>query len=147
MTVLKIKRLRDADRGVPLPNYATPGSVGLDLRSVEYITIEPGEWESIGTGLAVEFPSGFEGQIRPRSGTAVKNGITVLNAPGTIDADFRGELRVILINHGKTPFRIDIGDRIAQLIVAPFERVVVESVAELSATERNEGGLGHTGVK
>src|SRR5687767_175919 len=117
MTTLQIRRLDPAD-DMPLPSYATAGSAGLDLRVSEPITINPSEVVLAPTGIAVDIPAGFEGQIRPRSGLAAKHGITCLNSPGTIDEDYRGEIKVILINHGKSPVRFERGERIAQLVIA-----------------------------
>jgi dUTP pyrophosphatase len=130
---------------LPLPSYQTEGSAGLDLASSEALVIPPGERRLVGTGLALEIPPGYEGQVRPRSGLAAKHGITVLNAPGTIDSDYRGEVKVILANLGGEPFKIEVGDRIAQLIVAPYTRVELELVTSLEATQRGDGGFGHTG--
>lgn len=120
---------------------------GLDLRAAvpAPATLAPGECHSIPTGISISLPPGYEAQVRPRSGLASQHGITVLNAPGTIDADYRGEVRVLLINHGSRPFVVNRGDRIAQLIVAPVTRVRVELVEELDATARGSGGFGHTG--
>ncbi len=129
-----------------VPLYATPGAAGADLFAAigSTITIEPGERALVPTGLKVEIPPGFEIQIRPRSGLALKFGITVLNTPGTIDADYRGEIGVILINHGPSSFVIEAGARIAQLVVTPVVQGLF-FVKELSTTERGEGGFGHTG--
>lgn len=133
----------------PLPEYATSNSAGVDLRAFikEPITIEPFNRELIPTGLYIELPEGYEAQVRPRSGLAIKYGITVLNSPGTIDADFRGEVGVILINHSNTPFTIYPSDRIAQLVFAKYEKAEFIEVKELNETERGEGGFGHTGTK
>ncbi|MBS1547473.1 MAG: dUTP diphosphatase [Bacteroidetes bacterium] len=132
----------------PLPQYATEHSAGLDLRAnlEASITLAPGEYKLIPTGLYLELPVGAEGQVRPRSGLAFKHGITVLNAPGTIDADYRGEVGVLLINHGKVPFEVKDGERIAQLVVSRHERASLEENADLRATERGAGGFGHTGT-
>ncbi len=144
--VVKIKR--DAVvSGIPLPSYATPGSAGMDLRASEQLTLEPGAYKAVGTGLYLEIPEGFEGQVRPRSGLALKHGVTLLNAPGTIDADYRGEVRVILVNHGKQPFAIEPGDRIAQLVFARVARADLVLQDDLSGTDRAEGGFGSTGLK
>lgn len=131
----------------PLPEYQTPHSAGMDLRAhiKESITIHPGERQIIPTGIRIALPEGFEAQVRPRSGLALKHGITCLNSPGTIDADYRGEIGVILINHGNEPFEIKPGDRIAQLVVASYTRVEWTSVSELPHTERGTGGFGSTG--
>lgn len=130
-----------------LPTYATPGSSGMDLRAAvdEDVIILSGERALVPTGLMMEIPRGFEGQVRPRSGLAVKHGVSVLNAPGTIDADYRGEVKVILINLGKDDFLIRRGDRIAQLVVCPVATSVWEEVEFLEVTERGSGGFGHTG--
>ena len=129
-----------------LPQYETGGSAGLDVRSAENGLLKPGEFKLITTGLRVEIPYGYEIQVRPRSGLALKHGITVLNSPGTIDADYRGEIGVILINHGQSDFEIKAGDRIAQLVVAPVERIQWQETGELnSSTKRGENGFGSTG--
>lgn len=132
-----------------LPSYETLASAGMDLRAniSEAITLQPLERAIIKTGLFLELPIGFEAQVRPRSGLAAKNGVTVLNAPGTIDADYRGEVGVILVNLSNTPFTIENGERIAQMIIAKHERADWEVVTELSETVRGEGGFGSTGVK
>ena len=130
-----------------LPEYQTPLSAGLDIRANldESVTLRPLERAMIPTGLFVELPEGCEMQIRPRSGLAAKHGITVLNSPGTIDADYRGEIKVILVNLSNEPFTIDAGERIAQMIVARYEQIEWQAVEELSATERGAGGFGSTG--
>ena len=132
-----------------LPNYETLASAGMDLRAniSEAITLQPLERAIVKTGLFIELPIGFEAQVRPRSGLAAKNGVTVLNAPGTIDADYRGEIGVILVNLSNQAFTIQNGERIAQLIIAKHERADWELVSELSETSRGEGGFGSTGVK
>lgn len=139
-----VKRLEHS-KGLPLPSYETVDSAGMDIRSAVELELMPGERALIATGFAFELPVGYEMQVRPRSGMAAKKGVTVLNGPGTIDADYRGELKVILINHGPDPFYIGRGDRIAQLIVAPVLRVTLDEVEELEGTERGEGGFGSTG--
>lgn len=140
---MKVKTLRESAR---LPNYATSGAAGLDLYSdAADFVLWPGERRLVGTGIALEIPPGYEGQIRPRSGLAVKHGITVLNAPGTGDSDFRGEVCVLLVNLGNEAPMIKRGDRIAQLVIAECERVEIEQVAELGETERAAGGFGSTG--
>ena len=130
------------------PNYETEGSAGMDLRANinETITLKPLERAIIKTGLFIALPVGFEAQVRPRSGLAAKNGITVLNAPGTVDADYRGEIGVILVNLSNQDFMINDGERIAQLVIAKHERVNWQEVSVLSETERGEGGFGSTGV-
>lgn len=145
---LEFLRLRpDIDRDVPLPKYMTPDASGMDIHAaVDTPTvIEPGEIALVPTGFAMAMPSGFEAQIRPRSGLAVKHGIGLINSPGTIDADYRGEVKIALINHGKTSFTIERGDRIAQMIIARSYQVRVAVVEKLSETERSGGGFGHTG--
>lgn len=132
---------------IPLPRYMTEGAAGMDLAAnvTENTYIEPGEFKVIPCGIKLEIPVGFEAQVRPRSGLAAKYGITVLNSPGTIDCDYRGEIKVILINHGKEKFEIKRGDRIAQLVISRVERAeIVQS--GLSETSRGEGGFGHTGI-
>jgi dUTP pyrophosphatase len=132
----------------PLPQYATPHSAGLDLRAHidAPIILATGQRALIPTGLFLELPEGTEAQVRPRSGLAFKHGVTVLNSPGTIDADYRGELGVLLINHGHDPFTINDGDRIAQLVVARYIRVSFAESADLRASERGAGGFGHSGT-
>ena len=134
--------------GLPLPSYATDRSAGTDLRAAipenDVIVIHPGERMLVPSGLQIALPSGCEAQVRPRSGLAIKYGVTVLNAPGTIDADYRGEIGVVLINHGQEPFEVRRGDRIAQLVVARYSTVKWQE-DELDVTERGEGGFGHTG--
>ncbi len=132
----------------PLPEYATPLSAGMDLKAnlESVIKMEPGEIAIVPTGLFLELPDGYEAQIRPRSGLAAKFGISIPNSPGTIDADYRGEVKVILINLGKEPFSVNHGDRIAQMVVAKHEKVVWENVSNLNETDRGEGGFGHTGL-
>ena len=130
-----------------LPEQKTEFSSGLDIRAnmMKAITIEPGETVLVPTGLFLEIPSGFEGQVRPRSGLALKHGITVLNSPGTIDSDYRGEIKVILINHSKISFNIKSGDRIAQLVIAKHEKIEWEESENLEESMRSEGGFGSTG--
>ena len=133
----------------PLPQYATPLSAGLDLRANlnEPITLQPLQRVLVPTGLYIALPAGYEAQVRPRSGLALKKGITVLNTPGTIDADYRGEVCVILVNLSADPFVIEDGERIAQMVVARHEQVEWQPVEQLESTERGEGGFGHTGKK
>lgn len=130
-----------------LPQYQTEYSAGMDLRAnlQNPMVLEPGQWMLVPTGIFIEIPVGYEGQVRPRSGLAAKYGITVLNAPGTIDADYRGEVQVILINHGKLPFEINNGDRIAQLIISPVTQIQWQEHNQLEETQRGQGGFGHTG--
>lgn len=137
--------LRLGDHDLPLPERATSGSAGLDLCSAGAHRLEPGERVLVGTGFAIALPSGCEGQIRPRSGLAVRQGVTVLNAPGTVDADYRGEVKVLLINLGDEPVDIEPGDRIAQLVVAPVQLLRLVEVSELPETVRGAGGFGSTG--
>ncbi|MEQ1494324.1 MAG: dUTP diphosphatase [Novosphingobium sp.] len=141
---VQLKRLPHG-LGLDLPRYATAGAAGMDVVSAEAVTIAPGGRHAVATGLAVAIPAGFEIQVRPRSGLALKHGISVPNAPGTIDSDYRGELKVILINHGPEPFAIQRGDRVAQLVLAPVTRAGWVEVSELDETERGEGGFGSTG--
>ncbi len=144
MTEVKFKRLAHAG-DLPLPSYETAGAAGMDIRAAEEVFVYPGDVRTIATGFAVEVPPGHELQVRPRSGLAARKGITVLNTPGTIDEDFRGELQVILINHGRWMVRIEPGDRIAQLVLAPVVRATVTEVSKLSSTERGSNGFGSTG--
>jgi dUTP pyrophosphatase len=132
---------------LPLPAYATPGSAGLDLLAaiVEPVEIPPGGRTLIPTGLAIELPEGYEAQIRPRSGLALKHGITVLNTPGTVDSDYRGEVSVLLVNLGDRPVRLARGERIAQMVVAPVTRIAWREQSELKDTVRGAGGYGSTG--
>jgi dUTP pyrophosphatase len=141
---VKVKRLPHGE-GLPLPAYATPGAAGMDVVSAEDVTLAPGARHAVATGLALAIPQGYEIQVRPRSGLALKHGITVPNTPGTIDSDYRGELKVILINHGPEPFVIARGDRIAQLVLAPVVQAAWDEVEELDATARGAGGFGSTG--
>lgn len=148
MATLRIRRLPHA-QGLPLPAYETPGAAGLDLRAAlpdGPLRLEPGARLLVPTGLVLELPAGTEGQVRPRSGLALRHGVTLLNTPGTIDADYRGEVGVILINHGGEAFTIQHGDRIAQLVVAAVLQAGIVEVEELSETTRGSGGFGSTGV-
>ncbi len=146
MTVA-IARMPDC-ADLPLPAYETEHSAGMDLRAAvtQTLVLDPGERALVPTGIRIALPPGYEAQVRPRSGLAVRHGISMVNTPGTIDADYRGEIRVILINHGHEPFSIDRGERIAQLVVAPVVQAVWEECGELPPTSRGEGGFGHTGV-
>ncbi|HET8865889.1 MAG TPA: dUTP diphosphatase [Gracilimonas sp.] len=148
MKQVLIKKLKHA-KDLPLPNYESVSAAGMDLRAaVETpIVIKPGERKMIPTGLQMALPIGYEAQVRPRSGLAVKHGITMLNTPGTIDADYRGELKMIAINHGEEEFIVNHGDRIAQMVIAPVTQFPVVEVDELDETDRGEGGFGSTGVK
>ncbi|MDB5480188.1 MAG: deoxyuridine 5-triphosphate nucleotidohydrolase Dut [Caulobacteraceae bacterium] len=149
MTVgVRVMRL-DHGRDLPLPAYETTDAAGMDLRAAvaegEPCRLAPGDRAAIPTGLCIALPPGFEGQVRPRSGLALKNGVTVLNSPGTIDADYRGEIRVILINHGPESVTLRRGDRIAQLVITPVTRAAWEEGANLEGTARGAGGFGSTG--
>lgn len=141
---VQVTRLPHGD-GLPLPAYATDGAAGMDVLSAEDVTIAPGARHAVATGLAVAIPPGFEMQVRPRSGLALRHGISVPNAPGTIDSDYRGELKVILINHGSEAFPIARGDRVAQLVLAPVVRATWNEVGVLDDTPRGAGGFGSTG--
>ena len=145
--MIKMKLLNKGNQEAPA--YATPQSAGMDLRAniEEPITINPMERVLIGTGLYIALPIGYEAQVRPRSGLALKHGITVLNTPGTIDADYRGEIKVLLVNLSKDPFTVNVGERIAQMVIARHEQGEFIVVDELDETERGEGGYGHTGTK
>ena len=141
---VRFRRLR---AGAVLPRYMTEGAAGMDLASAADapITIAPGERLGVPTGWSMELPPGYEAQVRPRSGLSLKHGVTVVNAPGTIDSDYRGEIVVLLVNLGQQPYTIAPGDRVAQMVIAPVSRATVEEVVELSATGRGAGGFGHTG--
>lgn len=139
-----VKRLPHGE-GLALPAYATDGAAGMDVLSAEDVTIAPGARHAVATGLALAIPRGYEIQVRPRSGLALKHGISVPNTPGTIDSDYRGELKVILINHGAEAFAIARGDRVAQLVLAPVVQAAWNEVAELDETGRGSGGFGSTG--
>lgn len=141
---VKLRRLPHG-QGLDLPAYATSGAAGMDVLSAETVSISPGARHAVATGLSLAIPEGYEIQVRPRSGLALKHGITVPNTPGTIDSDYRGELKVILINHGADSFSIARGDRIAQLVLAPVVQARWNEVEELDETERGEGGFGSTG--
>ena len=143
--VLKIKK----KEGVILPSYESSGAAAMDIRAFTQkdLLLEPQSWIKIPTGLFMEIPVGYEGQIRPRSGLAFKHGISVLNAPGTIDSDYRGEVEIILINHGKEAYTVKNGERIAQLLICSLARVEIREVTNLTETKRGEGGFGSTGVE
>jgi len=142
-----VKLRRVGDRGSPLdlPRYETAGAAGLDLRADEPVSLAPGERRLVPTGLAVEIPPGHEGQVRPRSGLAVRLGVGMVNAPGTIDSDYRGEVCVVLVNHGQIAVSFARGERIAQLVIAPVVRAELELVEALSGSDRGAGGFGSTG--
>lgn len=131
--------------GLELPSYATPGSAGMDLRSSEPVELAPLGRALVPTGLKLAIPSGFEGQVRPRSGLAARFGVTVLNAPGTIDSDYRGEVKVLLVNLGAESVRLERGERIAQIVFAAVQPAILEPVVALGETARGDGGFGHTG--
>ena len=140
-----VLHVRRTNESATLPAYAHPGDAGLDLCAAEAATVRPGETRLVKTGIVIALPPGTEGQVRPRSGLALKHGITVLNTPGTIDEGYRGEVGVILINHGRAPFEVHAGMKIAQMVVQHVCRVQVEETAELSDTPRGTGGFGSTG--
>jgi dUTP pyrophosphatase len=141
---VRVKRLPHSE-GLALPTYATVGAAGMDVLSAEDVTLAPGGRHAVATGLALAIPEGFEVQVRPRSGLALKHGISLPNTPGTIDSDYRGELKIIMINLGAEAFAIARGDRIAQLVLAPVVRAVWDEVSELDDTARGAGGFGSTG--
>jgi dUTP pyrophosphatase len=149
MTVQIMRLPHGAD--LPLPAYQSAGAAGLDLHAAvpadAPIIIEPGRWASIPTGIAIALPAGTEGQVRPRSGLAARNGITILNAPGTVDSDYRGEIRVILVNFGLELFAVERGTRIAQLVIMPVTHAQLSEVKTLDETERGAGGFGSTGIR
>lgn len=147
--ILRVRHIRpDADRDIPLPRYMTPQAAGMDICAAVDVdtTLQPGEIRLVPTGFAMALPPGFEAQIRPRSGLAAKHGIGMINAPGTIDADYRGEVMVALINLGGLPYTVRRGDRIAQMVIQKIWQARVDVVAELDDTARGNGGFGHTGV-
>lgn len=146
---VKFKRLSNEFDSIPLPDYVTSGSAGMDIRAAlkQDLIIKPGQIELVPTNLSVEIPIGYEIQVRPRSGLAVKHGIGVLNSPGTIDSDYRGEIKIILINFSKEEFKISSGDRIAQLVLSRVYVAQVEESRDLNNSQRGEGGFGHTGRK
>jgi dUTP pyrophosphatase len=141
---IALKRLRHGD-GLPLPSYATPGAAGMDVVAAESLTLAAGARHAVATGFAIAIPPGYEVQVRPRSGLALKHGITCLNTPGTIDEDYRGEVKVILANLGDAPFEVVRGERIAQLVPAPVQKARFREVADLDETARGAGGFGSTG--
>ena len=144
---VQVRRVRSGDDRLPLPRYMSPHAVGLDLAAdvPADVVLAAGARALVPTGLAIAIPPGYEGQVRPRSGRAFSQGLTVLNAPGTIDADYRGEVGVLVVNLGQAPVRITRGDRIAQLVIAPVVRIEWDEVAELDPTDRGDGGFGSTG--
>jgi dUTP pyrophosphatase len=141
---IQLKRLAHGE-GLPAPCYATDGAAGLDVVAAEDVTLQPGARHAVATGFAIAIPGGYEVQVRPRSGLALKHGVTCLNTPGTIDEDYRGEVKVILANLGSEPFEVRRGERIAQLVPAPVQKATFEEVAELGETSRGGGGFGSTG--
>jgi dUTP pyrophosphatase len=141
---IRLTRL-DHGQDLPLPSYASAGAAGMDVVAAESLTLVPGARHAVATGFAIAIPEGFEVQVRPRSGLALKNGITCLNTPGTIDSDYRGEVKVILANLGSEPFEVRRGERIAQLVPAPVQKARFTEVADLDETERGAGGFGSTG--
>lgn len=142
---IKVKRLPNSG-GLPLPAYASDGAAGMDVVAAESVTLRPGQRAAIATGMAFAIPAGWEIQVRPRSGLALKHGVTCLNTPGTIDSDYRGEVKVILANLGDEYFEVKRGDRIAQLVPAQVQRAVLVEVDDLDATRRGSGGFGSTGA-
>lgn len=146
---IKVKRLSEDYLDVQLPHYATPGSAGMDIRAAikEDVILKPGVVELIPTNISVEIPVGYEIQVRPRSGLAANHSIGILNSPGTIDSDYRGEVKIIIMNFGKEEFKISKGDRVAQLIVSKVYTAKIEEVKDLNSSHRGEGGFGHTGNK
>ncbi|MBB4642888.1 dUTP diphosphatase [Rhizorhapis suberifaciens] len=142
---IRLKRLPHGE-GLPVPSYTTDGAAGMDVVAAEELTLAPGQRHAVATGFAVAIPHGYEIQVRPRSGLALKHGVSVPNTPGTIDSDYRGELKVIMINHGSDPFPIKRGDRVAQIVPAPVQRARFSEVKELDDTVRGSGGFGSTGV-
>lgn len=142
---IRLKRLPHG-QGLPAPSYTTEGAAGMDVVAAEELTLAPGQRHAVATGFAVAIPHGYEIQVRPRSGLALKHGVSVPNTPGTIDSDYRGELKIIMINHGDDPFPIKRGDRVAQIVPAPVQRARFAEVEELDDTVRGAGGFGSTGV-
>lgn len=146
MITVRIKKVREG--AIKLPHYMTPHAAGMDLCAClegKEVVLEPGKWQLIPTGIAIALPEGYEAEVRPRSGLALKHGVTLLNAPGTVDADYRGEIGCIMINLGSEPFVVRDGDRIAQLVIHQVCRAELEEVQELPVSSRGEGGFGHTG--
>ncbi len=144
MITIRLQRLPHGE-GLALPSYATPGAAGMDVVAAEDLILEPGQRHAVATGFAIAIPPGFEVQVRPRSGLALKHGITCLNTPGTIDEDYRGEVKVILANLGDEPFAVKRGERIAQLVPAPVQKAEFVEVESLDETSRGAGGFGSTG--
>lgn len=146
---IRISRVSSNTTDIPLPQYATAGSAGMDLCAAitSDIAIQPGETVPIPTGFSIELPAGYEAQIRPRSGLAIKHQVGILNAPGTIDSDYRGEVKIILTNFGKSIFTVKKGDRIAQMVIGTYTKILWDEVDSLNETARGTGGFGHTGTK
>lgn len=146
-TLLIPVKIEPEGRGLALPRYQTPHAAGMDLLAAveEDVLLEPGQRELISTGISLALPEGYEAQIRPRSGLALKHGLTLLNSPGTVDADYRGAVRLVLVNLGEKPFRVRRGERLAQMVITRVERVELSAMDELPSTERGQGGFGHTG--
>lgn len=146
---IKVKRLTEDFKDIPLPHYATTGSAGMDIRAAikEDMILEPGKVELIPTNISVEIPVGYEIQVRPRSGLAANHSIGILNSPGTIDSDYRGEVKIIMMNFGNEDFKISKGDRIAQLVVSKVYTAKIIETDDLNSSHRGEGGFGHTGKK
>ena len=146
---IKIARIDGLSNDIPLPTYATNGSAGMDICAAvaNELVVRPGETVLVPTGFTIELPQGYEAQIRPRSGLAIKHQIGIMNSPGTIDSDYRGEIRIILTNFGKEDFIIRRGDRIAQMVIARYQRIIWEETDTLAASERGAGGFGHTGIQ
>ena len=144
---IKIKRMVGCE-DIPLPTYMSELAAGMDLFAAvrEPVTVLPGDWAAVSTGFSIAIPPGYEAQIRPRSGLALRHGISLMNSPGTVDADYRGEVKVIVVNHGKEPFSINRGDRIAQMVIHRVYAGCFEVVENLPETKRSDGGFGHTGV-
>ncbi len=145
---IRICRVSDRIKDIPLPSYATDGSSGMDIRAgvEDKLTLRPGETALIPTGFRIEVPPGYEAQVRPRSGLAINNSVGILNSPGTIDSDYRGEVKIVITNFGKKEFTVARGDRIAQLVIAPVAHATWKEVSSIDSTSRGEGGFGHTGT-
>ena len=145
---IRISRVSQDVTDIPLPHYATEGAAGMDICAAvkPEMTLQPGETVLVPTGFTIEVPRGFEAQIRPRSGLAIKQNIGIMNAPGTIDSDYRGEVKIVLTNFGKNAYTVRRGDRIAQMVIAPYVKISWEETESLSPTDRGSGGFGHTGI-
>ena len=146
-TIQRLKINVTLEPGAVAPSYQTDGSAGMDLRSIEDAELTPGERKLVRTGIRIEIPEGYEGQVRPRSGLALRHGISMVNTPGTIDSDYRGEIAVILINLGQDVVKLEKGERIAQLVICPVSRAEIEVASTLESTQRGEGGFGSTGTQ